>query len=574
MDARRIDDLPRYTWKQSVKPPRFDLGRSNRAVFGFDTEYDSRTGELLSVQLYRPGVSIFRPVKRRERVTYNFLRLLIREYNAPFLVAFFSLADISKLADWWDAKLSETGLGMIMAEKGDITIFDIGTYWSSDRTFSLRKLGKLIGLEKLDWDTTNVTRADLDNPIFRAYAMRDAEICYHAYDVFLRETIWRLFNVDIVHYRSAPTVSSTVFRRRLSAPVRAPSSAVRSYALRSYWGGRAEIFRTGSIRGSIVEIDANSEYPRSAIALGALPEADNWTRGGDWREYRNGFVYVLFSYPKRWRSFYALPVYRDGQLYWPSTGCTWCTISELRAAVELCPALRVVVRGVVGYRDGTRRELADYLRELLVAKDASTGADRYVYKLLANSIIGKLAQNKRVSFDSEHLRKAAHIGVPPEFCPLTVRRARIEVGNCYIPEYASLILGHARSILHRAMEQVGARRVVLCSTDSLVYEGAPAEFTIDGVPFVIEHVADRLTVWREKVYALFAGSEPVKVAHHALPGRALWGTNGDFLLDTGQRFIDVSYKEFIKIARAAHNGERFGSVVERSKRVTLQPSKW
>lgn len=574
MDARRITKLPRYTWKQTVKTPRIDLGRSRRAVFGFDTEYDSRTGELISVQLYRPGCEIFYPVPRRFRLTYSFLRGLISEYYSPFLVAFFSLADISKLADWWDAKLSETGLGMLMAEKGDLTIFDVGTYWSSDRTFSLRKLGKMIGREKLDWDRENVTRADLDAPGFRAYAMRDAEICYYAYDEFLRETIWRLFATDIVHYRSSPTVSSTIFRRRLKAPIVPPPPTIRSYALRSYWGGRAEIFRTGIVNGSIVEIDANSEYPRSAIALGALPDADAWCIGGDWREYAGGFVYVLFSYPSSWRGFYALPVYgADGSLFWPKTGCTWCTLAELQTAVRHCPEMAVVVRGVVGYRSGTRRELADYLTDLLVSKDAATGADRYVYKLMANSIIGKLAQNKRVTFDAEHIRKSNVIGLPPQYCPQTVRRERVEVGNCFIPEYASLILGKARAVLYDAMQRVTARRVLLCSTDSIIYKGDPAEFVIDGVPFEIEHTGTRLQIWREKVYALYDNAELVKVAHHALPGRALYDDDGNFRLDNGSHYIDVSYKEFVKLSKAAQ-GYVFGSVLKRTKRVTLRPSKW
>lgn len=571
MQTAKVKRLPRYSWSLGLKAPRFDYGKSSRAVFGFDTEYDSETGELLSVQLFRPGVNIYEPVPRNYRMDYTNLRELVRNYQSPFLVAFFALADISKIADWWNAKISDTGLGMMMAEIGDMTIFDVGTFWSSDRSFSLKKLGDLIGLPKLEYDTSKVDRSCLADPKFKPYAMRDAEICYYGYQEYLRETIWKLFEVDICHFRSSPTISSYIFRRTLNKPIAAPSRLVRSMGLRAYWGGRSEVYHVGEIRGQIVNIDANSEYPRSAISLGGLPDGNEWESGGDWKKYRHGFIEILFAYPKSYRSFYGLPSLHNDRLYWLSSGHSVCTIAELRAALRACPDLTYHVRCVVGYCHGNRHELADYLKLLLAEKDKATGSDRYVYKLLANSVIGKLAQNKRIVKDSEHIKLSALMGVPPDFLP-RYNRPRIEVGNSYWPEAASLILGQARAVLFEAMIKIGIDKVLLCSTDSVIYKGEPEQFSIAGVPFEIENIGTHIHIWREKVYALYNSDELVKIAHHALPSRAIM-QNGRVNIDLTAESVTVDYREFVKLSKAAR-GEKFGSVIHRTKTVTLNPSKW
>lgn len=549
-----------------------DYGRSNRAVFGFDTEYDSQTGELLSVQLYRDGFELFYPCPKRFKLTYENLRGLVAPFKSPFLISFFSLADISKISDWWRAKLSDTGLSMLMAERGDMTIFDISTFWSSDRGFSLAKLGKLIGVPKLDWDRANVSRADLDKPGFREYAMNDAKICFVAYEKYLRETVWNLFNLDIVHYRSSPTISAQVFRRRLKYAIAPPISPVRALALRSYWGGRSEVYATGVFRGEITEVDANSEYPRSAIALGPLPNGDDWEIGGKPDDYINGFAEILFAYPKNWRGFYALPSWIGGALYWRETGHSFCTLSEIRTALKFCPKLSISYRQVCGYRRCSRSELADYLSELLTKKDNAQGPERYVYKLLANSVIGKLAQNKTVRPTAEHIQRSFLMGVPSQWLPYT-GGGQIAVGSCYWPEAASLILGKARAVLYEAMEYYGRDRVLLCSTDSIIYAGKPENLILDKIPFEIQCTGDELTIWREKVYALQKSGKVVKVAHHALPARAMVDRSGRLALVAGQNSVDVETREFVKLSRAA-SGLRFGAAITRNKTVGLRPSKW
>ena len=571
MEQSRLYKLPRFSWRQPVTIPRLDHGRSERSVFGFDTEYDSQTGELLSVQLYRDDCEIFQPVPRGFEMTYDNLRALIPKYRAPFLVAFFSLADISKLSDWWKAKLSDTGLSMLMAEYGDMTIFDVSTFWSSDRTFSLAKLGKLIGIPKMAYDRTTISRKNLSDPSFREYALNDARICYHAYELFLRETVWRLFALDILHYRSSPTITSQIFRRRLKYPIACPESNIRALALRSYWGGRSEVYATGVYRGTLTEVDANSEYPRSAIALGPLPNGDDWERGGNWKEYIDGFAEILFAYPKGWQGFYALPSLIRGALYWRESGHSFCTLSEIRTALRYCPSLSISFRQVAGYRRASRTELAEYLSELLTRKDASTGPDRYVYKLLANSLIGKLAQNRTVRYTGRHIQRAMFLNIPPEWLP-DRGESRIATGACYWPEAAALILGKARAVLFEAMEHYGKDRVLLCSTDSIIYAGLPENFLVDKIPFEVQATGDELTIWREKVYALQKDGKTVKVAHHALPSRA-FVKDGRLILNASDSHVKVETKEFVKLSRAA-SGLQFGAAITRNKTVGLRPSKW
>jgi len=182
-----------------------------------------------------------------------------------------------------------------------------------------------------------------------------------------------------------------------------------------------------------------------------------------------------------------------------------------------------------------------------------------------------LAQNKRVTNDGLHIARAADIGCPPDF--LNYRgKMRIETGSCYWPEAASLILGKARAVLYGAMQKIGRERLFLCSTDSLVYDGAAAEFSIDGVPFEVKTSGDSITVWREKGYCIQKAGAVLKVAHHALPVYCMLDKDA-IVLDENAETVEVNYKEFIRLP-GARRGGRFGDVVHRQKIVSLKPSKW
>lgn len=566
MNKSRVYRIPYWTYTLPITKPVRVRKWSDRSIIGFDTEYDSETGELLSVQLYGDDVNIFYVVKPREKFTYQKLRALLPDsVHRPMLVAFFALADISKIHDIYSARLTESGLGMLFADWKDMTIFDLSVFWSGTKGFSLHQLGKLINHPKLDYNRAAISRADVTVPAFREYAMRDAEICFKGYN-WIRESMYRLFQEDIVHYRSAPAISAQIFRRQLQRPVMYPFPRQRGLALHCYWGGRSEVFALGDFTGLFTEIDANSEYPRSAIALGALPDGNDWQYGepGDEMKFENGFVHLQFEYPQSYDGIYALPVYVNDSLYWPSAGESYCTLSELHTAKKYCPKLKYWVRRLLGYKQGSRLELSDYLKSLLKEKDKANGADRTVYKLLANSIIGKLGQNRRTEPRGDYLSRSHFLGLPAGWVPRRASDVSIQVGSCYWPEAASLILGKARAVLVEAMEKIGRHNVALCSTDSIIYAGKPQEFSIDGVPFTVQGTGDKLRIFREKVYLLLDGEKEVKIAHHALPR----GVISDRLV-MGTENVDVETKEFVKLSRAM-SGERLGTVRKRKKTVTLK----
>ncbi len=573
MKINRLLSIPVYTNKLSVSIPKRKVADA-RPVFGFDTEYDSRTQELLSIQLWRPDRQVFFQPKNG-KISYAELKAFTAPYRNPFLVAFFALADISKLSDYWVAHLSETGLGCLMAEYKDMTIFDISTFWSSDKSFSLSKLGKLIGVEKLAWDRGNVSRSSLTENGFRAYAMRDAEICYKAYH-WLSTAIDNAYSLPLTSFRSAPYLSTYIFRNRLQKPLDAPLPAVRRFALRCYWGGRSEIFARGRIVSPIIEADANSLYPRSAMSFESFPDGSSWEKirtQKDLTKTIDGFLCVAFKYPNSYEGFFGLPVDTDKGLTWPSAGVSYCTLSELRASVEACPDLFYCVRFGFGYAHADRSELPSYLSDLIAKKDASTGAARYVYKLLANSIIGKLAQNKKITTDSEHITRAGIAQLPADYLPRN-REGKVQVGSCFWPEAASLILGKARSVLLKAMNRVGRENLLVCSTDSVIaknssgYAVDDTYCAFDGVPFQVQHVTSEAVIWREKVYALQNGEKLIKTAHHALPKHAM-EREGRLTIETDARSLTVETKQFVKISGASR-GSKLGDVIPLTKSVTLE----
>src|SRR3990172_4838507 len=376
-------------------------------IIGFDSEYVSRNGkiETISIQLATGNKSRVIPVRVVQTEADYIIRLVIGEpvlLSASInkgelflqLLALLNQAgykelpkDIYLVAHYAQAELGNfdriDDIDLFQASKGlfgkykiinpltnspvKIHVRDLYAILST----SLEKIGKYIGIGKLSLDgiggkSESYWKEQMDELLkqfpdeFNAYAVRDAEICYHAYTE-IREFFLNKYKIDILHFLTIPSIAGYMFRKNyLKEPV-APTRTmqgginqkkrlageqdkyyrviqkqesydgsldVRKYALWSYHGGRAESFHCGRLENlDLVYYDVVSLYPSSAM-LQALPCKD--TQWFDLKEIKEtnpelyqkllergeGFTEVEFSFPKS-TMYPCLPVSgaRDNTLY-------------------------------------------------------------------------------------------------------------------------------------------------------------------------------------------------------------------------------------------------------------------
>jgi len=539
------------------------------SIFGFDTEFhDDR---LLSIQLSGFSGSKLITENLESYGARNLISDLTRYFEPDlaernYLIAHFATADIGKLKDYLldfrfkpvnralhadfvkvEDSESEFKTKTLKIDGKTFKIIDLFAYFPC----SLEKIGEMIGLPKLEADRANILEFMRQNPeAFKAYALRDAEICMRAFNQF-RNLIWSEFQVEVLKCPTIASVAGEIFRTRfLKEPV-APyefeesyrdyktkqgwsktktskirfsgSRDVRNLALRAYWGGRAECFFHGLIKGHFRYYDVVSLYP-SASMLQPLPNKDTeWLRFTSLDDIHNleGFAKVEFEFPDDCM-YPCLPVFGKifNRLYFPKSGISYCTIAEIKEALRLGCEIKSI-QGF-GFKPGPKEiehPLKAYMADMLNRKNQSSGLMRETYKLLMNALIGKLAQ--RNVEDNISAQQAYYIqhGVP--LCKAMRYKAPERAGPLWAPEWASLILGRARAI----MSQFISKGALMTVTDSVLL---PAHVNIEcealnqlrsvGSDLIQEYgEIHKAFLIRTRLYALFNESgEILKEAHHAV----------------------------------------------------------
>lgn len=566
MLERLILELGRGAYERVITP----LKRSSEfdgLVLGFDTEYDSRTSELVSWQLSDGGA---RDSFETSKLTVARLAdELVRTYGAKagdeiYLVSYFSIAELQFLPVKRDSfAWREYGAGSFdcsfHSDKHSITfhVFDLARFF--DRQ-PLAKVAESFGLKKLAWKRDRVSRADLKRKGFRQYAVNDARLAAQITRA-LRDQFaeWR---VDPIQEKTAASTAAAVFRRGwVLEDVSCDNNSARTAGMRACWGGRAEALARGSFR-MVYEYDLASAYPNAAITLRELPEA------GSWREVksvasalsmRGGFAHVDF----KWRDdepYPSLPVVLPESQLYPLRGREWITFDEIRAAVKAGCSVRILEGW--GYKRGTTI-LADYLQEMLERRAKATGAAKVAYKLLSNALIGKFAQ--RVSdIDIEALRlKAEEEGILIDDIGRMTREelralgleAYARVGSVFMPEWNALITGRTRA---RIGELVRETRAIYVATDAVWTEHKlkklPSDLTLKRSGPAI--------VARTRLGMIFDAKEHPHVAHHSIWTRSAAIETLQALAKGDEKRREYSVRRPIKLRESLRRGSAFGKWVE------------
>ena len=182
----------------------------NVTILGFDTEFDPSSHQLLSVQLACiVGNEVKSRVYYRDTLTPEDLLKLVHNFLGEIgvhpstrivLVAHFAQSDIAMVQNhlrefrlrtynkamsaegeftWLEEETEDEVRGRVaQLGKYRLKIIDLYGYLPT----SLKKIGEMVGLPKLDLDASRITEIMREDPKhFEAYAKRDAEITIKAF---------------------------------------------------------------------------------------------------------------------------------------------------------------------------------------------------------------------------------------------------------------------------------------------------------------------------------------------------------------------------------------------------------
>ena len=588
-DIERISD---EKYDAVMKPIQPKKPVAEPTIIGFDSEFNPRTGQLISVQfaLIKNGQLESELFYLNSLTSQDMLGCILRfladvgiavraEKPRIYLVCHFASAEISKIKDylkefrikvynkamsgegefvWTGEEEYENEAHMKSAKLGKYRIKILDLYGFFPR--KLEDIADMIGLPKLEVDASRIDEIRGENPaLFEAYAKRDAEICAKSF-IELRDLFLSEYEVDILYYPTTASLAGAIFRQKFlrgpAAPVREEVRAfrkltkkkgwvttyrkialfdgsrdVRHMSLLCYWGGRAEAYVRGLIKGDFEYRDVVSLYP-SASLLQPLPnENTKWIQFSSLKEALplEGFCQVNFQFPSDCR-YPCLPVMVPGinKLFFPLKGESYCTIAEVKAALKM----RVKIHSIRGWgfratESEAEHDLAAFMKHFMRKKEPeSKGTIRYeMWKLIMNSITGKLNQkNPEIGLtevQSFMLRKGLSLEEMSRWLSDYRLRGLIakprSVGACWAPEWASLITGRARAL----MAEFIAKGSLFCSTDSvLLPEGTDlkcdslTQLRSVGSDLQKEFDVDTVFIARTRLYALMKDGKVVKNARH------------------------------------------------------------
>ena len=152
-------------------------------------------------------------------------------------------------------------------------------------------------------------------------------------------------------------------------------------------------------------------------------------------------------------------------MYFPLSGTTHCTISELRMAIKLGLSDYKILSGYGFYPIKRERQhpLASFMNDMLERKQQSEkGSLEYtMYKMQMNSLVGKLVQRDK---NNETLRMLHEGTISKDVYGKVDNFRKSKVGSLWYPEWASLILGKARAL----MSEFISKGTYFVSSDSVL----------------------------------------------------------------------------------------------------------
>lgn len=490
-----------------------------------------------------------------------------------YLVSFFAQAEVSNFDSFDEMQITQSKSDAmycrIPCTATTIHIKDLGGLFA--RGSSLDKVGKYIGIPKVSLEGIGGKPAEYwynnmdlllqQHPEeYREYAVIDAVIAYEAY-TRVRQLFLDKYQVDVLHFNSILGIAAYVFRlhylKTVPTPIKVMASIfkqkhrlvsgekwyikvrrlevfggsldVRRMALECYHGGRNESFYCGRLEDTnLTYYDVKSIYP-SAARLQPLPVAST-----EWRKLSGnvnpwllrdaeGFVVVEFKFPES-TQYPCLPVVgaREDILYFPLDGTSYCTLSELRLAIKLGLKDYRILSGFVFIPGDAERNhpVTPYMVDMLANKNKATKdtVDYELFKLLANGLVGKFAERRQSNIALDLVKD--ELVSREDYTKVNRKIPKPSaVGSLWMPEWASLILGKARSLIGEFVALgsyfVSTDSVLLPSTVDISCDALTQLQSVDSTLDKQLDVTHGVLV-RTKLYTLNPLGDKRQVARHSV----------------------------------------------------------
>jgi len=538
-----------------------------------------------------------------------------------FLIAHFAIAELSKISDFYDEYMTHDGIMMrpkvsefnktiLWQRRFDDVTLHIQDLFGQMKT-SLSKVGLGLGYEKMQINAdglddkhwkTHMRELQAKHPqIYDSYAVRDAEIAVEAWRSIV--DAYKPLNLDPHCYATYTSITVAAFRRQMK---KLPCPAVeekilirqkmhddvwrehiaktlsfsgdlnaREMAVLSYWGGNNQAFA----RGYFPKIEASYyDFKSLYIIAGILQPLSNEDTVykpimlQDVKDGAEGFCEAAFEFPAD-TMYPTLPVQENyyQKLMFPLRGLSYCTLSELRQALSLGVNIsKFRGYGFMPTDNEINSELRPFLAEMLKKKTELENSgkrdsvEREIEKAKMVGIIGRFAYMKP-SHTAEDIARLLHVsGLESEsfrrFGKKKAMRAmytRSEVGGSWCIEWASLILGKARSMAGWAINQ--GERCLTISTDGGFWLGDPmfeqSEVSKELAKFHSgirrEGSIDELWIGRNRCYVAWHQG---KLVHAAQGGIAVPGSSDEKKLN---------FERMIRESLSAHEAKHLESETTR-----------
>jgi len=394
--------------------------------------------------------------------------------------------------------------GKLQRKKNCWTIYDLRNIFTN---WSLAKMGKFLGVQKLEkpeYLGKRKPETRTEQFYFKQYAMRDAEIGYHAGNWLLKK--FGKLNVSL------PAMAFNYFNRKhypKGLYLKVEPDVTQKLRL-AYKGGRCESWIRGSPDKPIYAYDAVSLYP-SVMLEKPYPIGQNGFKEKSSIDLSHDGIALCTVKQDAEIPFLCVKTMCDDgyiKLLFPNgTFTSWFTYPELRffSVKGLGKILKVEQ---VYETEGSKFFFKDFINEFFELKQSDKDHADF-WKLCMNSLYGKFAQD---AHSPELEIKADSSIVALEF-PTSKKQNFLT--NILVSAY---ITAFSRIKMYKYYEQIGAKNLVYTDTDS-VHSFKPFANTGKGLGQLDFKTEGTGTYIRSKFYILndmvrCRGMERIFEAHH------------------------------------------------------------
>lgn len=446
----------------------------------------------------------------------------------------------------------------IRRRKVNVFVYDCKLYFPEG---SLSEIGNLVDLPRVDISEKyqdDICQFFKDDPqSFNQYALRDAQIVaeFFAYFIRLYFTVtghkkipatagkfselltlkfWKDNCIDRYELLGWEVENVQQWDDNLNKYVYSKKTVLSKcrhmhdrFATECFYGGRNESSFYGVSPVSIWnDWDIIKAYP-TALSFIKIPDYKNYYASLNLKDYKYdvlGFARVRFEFPDSVK-FPCLPVKTKDSLIFPQSGETCCFAPEIDLAVIVGAKIHIIEGIIIPWKNDSIKPFELLIKETENKRNECRAGslEHTQWKLIANSIYGKLAQGrlqKRIN-DNRNSKNTTS-----------------QITNIYFAGYVTAFI---RAMIAEIMNNLGGYKIISATTDGFI-TNAPEDAIKKAIKGVLctafldarlrlsdnceilekKHVVEQLLSWRTRGQATVKEKEGCKIilarAGIAIPG--------------------------------------------------------